>query len=354
MREGLRVRCGLRDLHRRPGRPSIPHANAPLTELGRLRLARCVVDDRWPYRQAADRFQVSVSTAKRWADRYRAEGAAGMVDRSSRPLSSPRRTPTRTERRIIKVRLARRWGPARIAFLLNLVPSTAHRVLTRYRLARLTHLDRATSQPVRRYEHGAPGDLVHVDIKKLGNIPDGGGHKIHGRVLGHRNSAAHRDPNRPRKIRNRANLGYSYLHNAVDDHSRLAYTEILTDETKETAAAFWVRAQNFFHTNGITVTRVLTDNGSCYRSQLWRDTLTTAGITHKRTRPYRPQTNGKVERFNRTLLDEWAYNQPYNSETERREAFPRWLHTYNHHRGHTALGGLPPASRVPNLTGQYN
>ncbi|MCG8926985.1 IS481 family transposase, partial [Lentzea sp. CC55] len=329
------------------------HANAPLTELGRLRLARCVVEDEWPVRRAAERFQVSISTAQRWACRYRVSGAAGMADRSSRPRSSPRRTPTRTERRIIKVRLARRWGPARIAYLLGLVPSTVHRVLARYGLARLSQVDRATGQPVRRYERAAPGELVHVDIKKLGNIPDGGGHKIHGRHAGKRNSSAHRDPARPRKISSRANLGYSYLHNAVDDHSRLAYSEILADETKETAAAFWRRAQAFFHGNGITVERVLTDNGSCYRSRLWRDTLTAAGITHKRTRPYRPQTNGKVERFNRTLLDEWAYAHPYRTETERREAFPQWLHTYNHHRGHTALKGQPPASRVPNLTGQY-
>ncbi|WP_182904319.1 integrase core domain-containing protein, partial [Microbispora sp. H13382] len=139
---------------------------------------------------------------------------------------------------------------------------------------------------------------------------------------------------------------------AIDDHSRLAYTEILPDETKESATAFWYRAQAFFATFGITVRRVLTDNGSCYRSRLWRDTLAAAGITHKRTRPYRPQTNGKAERYNRTLLDEWAYAQPYTSETQRRAALPAWLHTYNHHRGHTALNGLPPASRVPNLMGQ--
>jgi transposase InsO family protein len=138
----------------------------------------------------------------------------------------------------------------------------------------------------------------------------------------------------------------------VDDHSRLAYTEVLPDETKQTAAAFWTRANAFFQAAGITVKRVLTDNGSCYRSHLWRDTLTRAGITPKRTRAYRPQTNGKVERFNRTLLDEWAYAQPYTSETERRAALPHWLHTYNHHRGHTALAGQPPATRVPNLTGQ--
>jgi transposase InsO family protein len=331
----------------------MPHRNAPLTETGRLRLARCVVDDGWPLRRAAERFQVSPSTAQRWAARYRALGEAGMSDRSSRPHTSPRRTPTRTERRIIKVRVLRRWGPARIAHLLHLNPSTVHRVLTRFGLARLAHLDRATGRTVRRYERERPGELVHVDIKKLGNIPDGGGHKIHGRAAGGRNSSAHRDPTRPRKVHGRPNLGYSYLHTAVDDHSRLAYSEIHPDEKQQTATGFWTRAQAFFATAGITVERVLTDNGSCYRSRLWRDTLAAAGITHKRTRPYRPQTNGKVERFNRTLLDEWAYARPYRSETERREAFPQWLHTYNHHRGHTALGGQPPATRVPNLTGQY-
>lgn len=317
----------------------VPHRNAPLTETGRLRLARCVVEDNWPLRRAADRFQVSPTTAQRWADRYRQFGEAGMSDRSSRPRTSPRRTPTRTERRIIKVRLLRRWGPARIAHLLGLVPSTVHRVLTRFGLARLTHLDRATGRVVRRYEREKPGELVHVDIKKLGNIPDGGGHKVLGRQAGRKT---------------RSNVGYSYLHTAVDDHSRLAYSEIHADEKKETATGFWRRALAFYTACGITVERVLTDNGSCYRSHDWRDLLAAAGIAHKRTRPYRPQTNGKVERFNRTLLDEWAYARPYRSEQERRDAFPAWLHTYNHHRGHTALKGQPPATRVPNLTGQYS
>ncbi|MET9425799.1 IS481 family transposase [Streptomyces sp. NPDC006540] len=314
------------------------HRNAPLTETGRLRLARCVVEDRWPLRRAAERFQVSPTTAQRWAERYRQFGEAGMSDRSSRPHTSPRRTPTRIERRIIKVRVLRRWGPARIAHLLHLVPSTVHRVLTRFGLARLTHLDRATGRVIRRYERAKPGELVHVDIKKLGNIPDGGGHKVLGRQAGRAK---------------RSSVGYSYLHTAVDDHSRLAYSEILTDEKKETATGFWTRAHAFFTQAGITVERVLTDNGSCYRSRDWRDLLAAAGIAHKRTRPYRPQTNGKVERFNRTLLDEWAYTRPYRSEQERRDAFPGWLHTYNHHRVHTALKGHPPASRVPNLTGQY-
>ncbi|MFJ8770265.1 IS481 family transposase [Streptomyces clavifer] len=316
----------------------MPHRNAPLTETGRLRLAHCVVEDGWPLRRAAERFQVSPTTAQRWAGRYRALGEAGMTDLSSRPHHSPRRTPTRTERRIIKVRVIRRWGPARIAHLLGLVPSTVHRVLTRYGLARLTHLDRATGRVIRRYERERPGELVHVDIKKLGNIPDGGGHKKLGRPAGRKT---------------RSGVGYSYIHTAVDDHSRLAYSEILTNEKKETATGFWTRAQEFFLSCGITVERVLTDNGACYKSYLWRDALAAAGITHKRTRPNRPQTNGKAERLNRTLLDEWAYAKPYRSEQKRRDAYPAWLHTYNHHRGHTALAGKPPASRVPNLTGQY-
>jgi transposase InsO family protein len=315
----------------------MPHRNAPLTETGRLRLARCVVEDGWPLRRAAERFQVSVTTAQRWAGRYRAFGEAGMADRSSRPHTSPRRTPTRTERRIIKVRLLRRWGPARIAGLLRLNPATVHRVLIRYRLNRLAWTDRATGRVIRRYERDKPGELIHVDIKKLGNIPDGGGHKVLGRQAG-------------RKTRSGA--GYSYIHTAVDDHSRLAYSEILTDETKHTAAAFWTRAQAFFTSAGITVQRVITDNGACYKSHPWRDVLAAGGIVHKRTRPYRPQTNGKVERLNRTLVEEWAYARPYRSETERRQAFGDWLHAYNHHRVHTALNGRPPASRIPNLTGQ--
>lgn len=320
------------------------HGNAPLSPNGRLRLAVCVVVDGWPLRRAAERFQVAPTTAKRWADRYREQGAAGMGDRSSRPHSSPRRTPTRLERRIINVRVIRRWGPARIGSLLRIAASTVHRVLTRFGMPRLADLDRATARSVRatirRYEHPHPGDLVHVDIKKLGNIPDGGGHKVLGRCAGRRDR--------------RRGVGYSYLHNAVDDHSRPASTEILSDERRETAAAFWTRAQAFFAAAGITVARVLTDNGSCYRSRVWAQTLTAAGISHKRTRPYRPQTNGKVERFNRTMLDEWAYARPYRTDTERRAALPGWLHTYNHHRGHTALGGLSPASRVPNLSGQYS
>ncbi|KQR64184.1 transposase [Arthrobacter sp. Leaf337] len=320
------------------------HGNALLTPKGRLRLARCVVEDGWSLRRAAERFQVSVTTAARWAARYREQGEHGMGDRSSRPVSSPRRTSVRRERRIIAIRVNRRWGPARIGYLLGIHPSTVHRVLSRFGMARLSWLDRATGRVIRRYEHHSPGDLVHVDIKKLGRIPDGGGHRSVGRTAGNRNKTGTAANRRP---------GYAFLHNAVDDHSRLAYTEILTDEKKDTAAGFWARANAYFESHGITVKRVLTDNGSCYRSYAFKDALG-PDIKHKRTRPYRPQTNGKVERYNRTMLDEWAYARPYRSEAERVAAFADWLHHYNHHRGHTSLKGQPPASRVTNLSGQYS
>jgi transposase InsO family protein len=327
------------------------HRNALLSETGRLRLARCVVEEGWPLRRAAERFQVSPTTAARWASRYRLAGPAGMADRSSRPHASPARTPVRTERRIIGLRVSRQLGPARIAFELGLNPSTVHKVLTRYRCPRLAHLDRATAVPVRRYERARPGELVHVDIKKLGNIPDGGGWRVTSRSQGIRNRAA--TPGAGRSRHGKPALGYSYLHTAIDDHSRLAYTEILADERKETAAAFLARAAAWYAAAGITIERVLTDNGACYRSLPWAATCASLGIIPKRTRPYRPQTNGKAERYHRTLADEWAYARPYASEAQRRAALDPWLHTYNHHRGHTALGGLPPASRVTNLSGQY-
>jgi len=323
------------------------HRNAPLTETGRLRLARCVVEQGWPLRRAAERFQVSPATAARWATRYRQLGAAGMADRSSRPHCSPNRTPVRTERRIIGLRVTRRLGPARIAWRLGLPPSTVHAVLVRYGCPRLAHLDRATGRPVRRYERDRPGELIHVDVKKLGNIPDGGGHRAAGRAQGNRNRHRTSPGSAPAE-------GYGYLHTALDDHSRLAYTEILPNERKDTAAAFLARAHAWYAAAGITIDRVISDNGACYRSRDWTATCHGLGITPKRTRPYRPQTNGKAERFNRTLLDEWAYARPYQSETQRRAAFDTWLHTYNHHRPHTGLGGLVPAARVHKVTGNYN
>jgi transposase InsO family protein len=267
-----------------------------------------------------------------------------LIDRSSRPASSPRRTPTRLERRVVGLRVSRRWGPARIAYRLGMAISTVHKILRRYGCPPLAWTDPGTGVRIKgarrqanRYVHDAPGDMVHVDVKKLGRIPDGGGHKVLGRAVGKRDR--------------RRGMGYWFIHNAVDDCTRLAYSELLTDERKETAAGFWRRANAYFNSVGVTVQRVLTDNGACYRS---RDFAAALGddITHKRTRPYRPQTNGKVERFNRTMLEEWAYAQPYRCEAERAALFPDWIHAYNHHRGHTALGGLSPADLVPNLCGQ--
>lgn len=311
------------------------HANALLTPRGRLKLASLIVDAGWSIRRAAERFQCSSATAKKWADRYRLGGAEAMTDRSSRPHRSPNRLSARRERRIIKLRFTRCWGPHRIAAHLQLPRSTVQAVLRRYRMPLLRHVDQATGLPVRRpkprrYEHPAPGDLVHVDIKKLGRIPDGGGHRKLGRQAGRRN---------------RSGMGYAFLHHAVDDHSRLAYSEELADERKETAAEFWHRANAFFADHGIVVKRVLTDNGSCYRSKCFATALG-VGITHKRTRPYRPQTNGKVERFNRTLAAEWAYAQTYRSNADRAATYQDWIHHYNHHRTHTGIGGKTPIERL--------
>lgn len=201
----------------------------------------------------------------------------------------------------------------------------------------LRHLDQNTGLAVRRpkpvrYEHDAPGDLIHVDIKKLGKIPNGGGHRKLGRQEGKRNNK-------------RQGLGYAFIHHAVDDHSRLAYSEILGDEKKETASAFWIRANAYFSLHNIIVKRVLSDNGSCYRSRLFAETLG-GDIKHKRTRPYRPQTNGKVERFNRTLNQEWAYVHTYLSEDARVATYQAWVHDYNHHRPHTGIGGKTPIDRI--------
>ena len=330
------------------------HANAPLTPTGRLRLARVIVEDGWPVRRAAERFQCSPATASKWARRYRA--GEPLTDRSCRPRRSPQRCPRRLERRIVALRFTRRWGPHRIAYHLGVPRSTVGRVLARYRMPLLAHLDQATGLPVRkpapvRYEASAPGELVHVDIKKLGRIPDGGGWRAHGRgSTQDRKAGAARD--RAGRAGAPGSRGYCYLHHAVDDHSRLAYSEILADERKETAAGFWSRANTFFVTAGITIAAVMTDNGACYRSRDFAAALG-EGVKHRRTRPYRPQTNGKVERFNRTLATEWAYAATYTSDAARAATYDDWLHHYNHHRPHTGIGGAVPSDRVHNLTGNY-
>jgi transposase InsO family protein len=327
------------------------HANAALTPRQRLRLARLVVEEKWPAARAAERFGVSATTARRWSARYRAEGKAGMVDRSSRPHSSPGKTGPATTKRIVSLRLRKRWGAVRLAAETGVAPSTAGAVLRRCGINRLARLERRERQVVR-YEHPAPGELLHADVKKLGNIPAGGGWRFVGRAQGKSNRIA--DGGGPIRSRHRHELmGHAFIHVVLDDHSRLAYAEIHDDETGLTATAVLRRAVAWFSARGVTAHRVLTDNGGCYRSRDWAAACAELRLTPKRTRPYRPQTNGKVERFNRTMTSEWAFAQLFSSEADRRAAFPGWLHAYNHHRPHTGIGGHPPISRLTNLAGQY-
>jgi transposase InsO family protein len=316
----------------------VSHRNARLTVFGRRLLVERVASGR-PVAHVAAEMGVSRATAHKWVRRWRTEGAAGLADRSSRPHTTPHRTPAATEHRVCELRQTRKLGPARIGPVLGLPASTVHRILTRHRLNRLAWIDRPTGEVIRRYERERPGELIHVDVKKLGRIPNGGGHRVTGREAG-------------RPIRG---MGFDYVHSALDDHSRLAYSEIHPDEKVATCAGFLTRAAAFFADHGITrIERVLTDNAWSYRKGLaWKAALADLGATGKLTRPYRPQTNGKVERFNRTLADEWAYQRPYTTNDERTAALTDFLHTYNHHRCHTALGGQPPISRVNNAAGQY-
>ncbi|MEV5003803.1 IS481 family transposase [Nocardioides sp. LML1-1-1.1] len=330
------------------------HANAALTPRARLRLAQLVVDRGWTYAAAAKMFMVAPRTAKKWADCYRSEGAAGMVDRSSRPRSSPAKTSPDLVRRIVRLRWRHRLGPVQIAGRLGMQASTVHAVLVRCRINRLSHIDRATGEPLRRYEHPHPGSLIHVDVTKFGNIPDGGGWRYVGRVQGRHNAQSTARRTGERGKRYRPLIGTAYVHTVIDDHSRMAYAEICTDEKSATAIGVLQRAVAWFADHGVTVERVLSDNGSAYRSYAWRDTCAELGIVHKRTRPYRPQTNGKIERFHRTLADGWAYARLYESTQQRNAALPDWLHFYNHHRAHSAIGGKPPIARLTNLPGHHN
>jgi transposase InsO family protein len=316
------------------------HRNAPLTPLGRRILVDRVLAGR-PVAHVAHEMGVSRPTASKWLHRFLREGEAGLCDRSSRPRCSPRRVADELEQRIVQLRVERKLGPWRIGEELQLATSTVHRVLVRQGLNRLAWLDRPTGRVIRRYERGRPGELVHVDAKKLGRIPDGGGHRVHGRAIG-------KTAQRRRTI-----VGYEYVHSMVDDHSRLAYSEIHPAEDGACAAAFLKRAIGFFDEHQVRIERVLTDNALCYRnSNAWQLLLDEHGIGHRLIRPYRPQTNGKVERFNRTLLDEWAYASVFASNDDRAAALSAWLERYNYTRTHTAIGA-PPASRVNNVPGRY-
>lgn len=330
------------------------HANAALTPRARLRLARLIIEDRWSPTTAAKMFMVSVPTARKWAARYRAEGVQGMQDRTSRPRSCPHRTPAAVKKQIVALRLRHRHGPVQIAGRLGVPASTVHAVLVRCRINRLSYVDRVSGEPIRRYEHDHPGSLIHVDVTKFGNIPDGGGWRYVGKHQGDKNrSATVARTGTPRSKHHGPLLGTAFVHTVIDDHSRVAYAEICADEKAATAIAVLHRAVAWFADHDITIERVLSDNGSAYRSHAWRDACTDLGITPKRTRPYRPQTNGKIERFHRTLTDGWAYARHYDSETARRAALPGWLHFYNHHRPHSAIGGTP-ISRINNLPGHHN
>jgi len=319
------------------------HRNAPLTPEGRLRLCR-LIEDGWTVASAAESMRISRQTAHKWWRRYQEAGEAGLFDRSSRPRRCPTKTPAKVERRVVQLRRTHQLGPARLAPRAGVPASTLHRIWARHGVSRLSDLERRAGRVVRRIETNRPGELVHVDIKKQAKIPPGGGWRV-------------KPEGQLRRVRNgkngRPRLGYAYIHSAVDAHSRLAYSEVLANEQAITALGFWRRARAFFASYGITIERVMTDNGACYVSRVWEAELVTSGTVHTRTKPFCPQTNGKVERYNRTLLNEWAYARPYRSEAARTRALDKWLHMYNHHRHHTAIGG-PPTSRVNNLVGQNN
>ena len=318
----------------------VVHRNAPLTPQGRLRLCQRI-ESGWSVAAAAESMGISRQCAHKWWRRYRAEGVAGLEDRSSRPHHSPNRTPARVERRIVALRRSRRLGPARLAGIVGVPASTVHRVLVRHGINRLAWMDRPTGEPIRRIETSRCGELVHIDVKTLARVPPGGGHKKLGRA-GTRNGSMSKNGG-----------GYTHIHTAIDAYSRLAYSEFAGKENTDNCVAFLDRAVAWFAEHGIVIERILTDNGNGYRSLAWRHRCAELGITHTRTRPYTPRTNGKVERFNRTLLEEWAYARLWRSEGARRRALDPWLHRYNHHRHHTAIDG-PPASRVTNLTGTYS
>lgn len=315
------------------------HANARLTPRGRLLVIERVLAGHRIV-DVAHQVGCSRTTVYKWLARHRAEGLAGLCDRSSRPRSCPRATPAAREEQVLALRRRVRRGAAWIAAELGMAPSTVGRVLTRRGAPRLWDLDARTGQPVRRrpqrsrrYERERPGELIHVDVKKLGRIPSGGGWRAHGRAA---------RPDRKRRV------GYDYVHSALDDHSRLAYSEIHPDERGETCAGFLARAAAFFSGNGVTqIDAVMTDNAFAYRrSREFACALAAVGARHVLIRPHCPWQNGKVERFNRTLLREWAYERVFLDNDQRARRLPQWLRFYNMERRHSALGGRPPISRM--------
>ena len=287
------------------------HRNARLTPAGRRLLCDRIASG-VPIAHVAAAMGISRQCASKWWRRWQEFGAAGLEDRPCTPHRRARIAP-KVEARIVYLRRSRRWGPDRIAGYMGQPASTVHRVLVRHRLNRLDRLDRQTGRVIRRYEASAAGELVHVDVKKLGRIPPGGGWRAHGRS---------------EAVRGRG-IGYAYIHAAVDDHSRLAYLEVLDDERGPTCAAFWTRAAAWFRAHGIVVQRVMTDNALNYLGVHFQQALAATGAAHRRIPIRRPQVNGKVERFNRTLLDECAYAAVYRSDRTRSRALDRWIHSYN-------------------------
>jgi transposase InsO family protein len=324
----------------------VSHANAPLTVEGRRRL--CLrVDAGRPRAHVAAEAGVSRQCLSKWHARWRAQGEAGLLEHSSRPIRSPRQVPLDVQGRIERLRRKRKLGPARIAAELRgegitISPAGVHRVLVRLGLNRLRDLDRPSGEQLRRprrYERDRPGELLHLDMKKLGRIRPGGGWRAHGR-----------DSAQARGAKQGPRVGYDYVHVAVDDHSRLAYVEVLPDERGITCAGFLRRAGRFFAGYGITIERIMTDNAWCYRrSHHFQAAVAELGAVQRFIKPHCPWTNGKAERFNQTLAYEWAYATVFDSSAQRVASLPDWLHGYNHHRPHTALAGKPPVSRVTNV-----
>ena len=303
------------------------HKNAPLTPKGREAMVRSVVEGGLSYADAAHQFNTTPKTVAKWARRFREEGVGGLHDRSSRPHSSPDQTPPITCAKIEALRRQRHTGK-QIAAEVNVSPATVSRILRRLGLNRIRDLEPAA--PVHRYERETPGEMIHIDIKKLGRF-DKIGHRITGDRTGQSNSRG---------------VGWEFVHVCVDDHSRVAFSQILPDEKADSAIAFLKAAVAYYKSLGVTVTRVMTDNGSCYKSFAFREACQELGLKHKRTKPYTPKTNGKAERFIQTALREWAYAQAYPTSDRRAEELPHWLHTYNWHRPHGGINSQTPISRL--------